>query len=868
MNYICFILKSNEVFLLNNKLIKGYHFVIIAVFTILLGLSITGKVYAGDTANFKKVLIINSYHEGLAWTRDETAGIIKTLNDSGEDVSISVEYMDWKNHPDNQNLQYLADYLNYKYQSQHIDIIIATDDAALHFALSNRQSLFSNAPVVFCGVDQSSIAQIINKYKNVTGVIEQIDPTETINMALKINPSIKNIYVLYDNSESGKSSGKLVIDKINSMNKGLKAIPLNDKSYEELIQGVRNYGKDSIILVTTYYSDVYGKVIDFENVSREVSKNSNVPVYHLYDLGLNNGAIGGNMISGKLQGESAAKMAVSVLKGENPDNIPIVAPRTTRNVFDFKQMERFGIPLSKIPENYEVINKPFSFFQTYRSLVFCVLGLFFLMAVFIVILLFNISKINRMKKELAERNHELSQIYEELSASDEELKQQYDEMLINHEKIMAAEEKLTCLAYHDVLTGLPNKLSLYEKSDNNTLLLTNSTVALLFIDMDDFKYINDTMGHASGDQLIIKVSERLNSLLKEDCYLYRLSGDEFTIIIQNISGKADAEIFASHILAGFKEEFEVLKSELHISLSIGIAMYPEHGLKIEELLKNADIAMYKSKAAGKNKYTVYDESMNEAFMERANIEKFLYTALGKNEFEIYYQPQLDINQNKITGFEALLRWNSSDLGFVSPTKFIKVAEDTHIIIQLGGWVLRNACAFIKKLHKKGYTDLYISVNISILQLLQTEFTDMVTDILDYYELEPDSLELEITESILMESFDAICRKLESLREIGIRIALDDFGTGYSSLNYLKQLPITTLKIDKSFVDNISLNNESETLTGHIIAIGKSMGMSVVAEGVEKQEQLDYLIQHGCHKIQGYLFSKPVTEAEIEHLLEE
>ncbi|MDP4093231.1 MAG: EAL domain-containing protein [Bacillota bacterium] len=437
------------------------------------------------------------------------------------------------------------------------------------------------------------------------------------------------------------------------------------------------------------------------------------------------------------------------------------------------------------------------------------------------------------------------------------------ELIESYQELSATHEELHYLAYNDSLTGLPNKLSLLEYSNKD--FSNKDCAALLFLDMDNFKYINDTMGHAIGDQFIIKVSERLASLLEEDCTLYRLSGDEFIIINQNIKTHEEVKHFASLLLGGFKEEFVVLNNSLHISLSIGIVLYPEHGLTVEELLKYADIAMYRAKEAGKNRYVIYDQLMSQAFTERVDIEKHLHTALSRNEFNIHYQPQLDLVSNKITGMEALLRWNSPELGSISPLKFIKIAEDTHLIIPLGTWVLRNACCFLKKLHNKGYKDLSISINISILQLLQSDFNALVIDTLESFELAPEYLELEITETILIESYEAIDMKLKSLSEYGVRIALDDFGKGYSSLSYLKQLPISILKIDKSFIDNIY--NGNENLTRHIITIGKSMGMCVVAEGVEKAEQLDYLVQHECNKIQGYLFSKPLPEEEIIKVLE-
>jgi diguanylate cyclase (GGDEF)-like protein/PAS domain S-box-containing protein len=479
--------------------------------------------------------------------------------------------------------------------------------------------------------------------------------------------------------------------------------------------------------------------------------------------------------------------------------------------------------------------------------------------------LIDISERKDYETRLKDSYRELESANKELKEAQEELRKRYDEILMNHRQIKQSEDRLAYLAYHDTLTGLPNKQALYEYAGGDFLNCSGGNNALLFIDMDNFKYINDTMGHASGDSLIRKVSERLAALMKDRCSLYRLSGDEFVIIIHNIDGMDDAEVFASHILAGFKEKFLLNESVLYVSLSIGIAIQPEHGRNIEELLKNADIAMYKAKETGRDRYIVYDTLMNKIFTERAKLEKNLYSALGNNEFELYYQPQLDLELNRITGFEALLRWRNPELGTISPLKFIPVAEDTHLIIPLGYWVLRSACAFLKELHEKGYDDLTISVNISVIQLLQTDFSIVVTDILEFYGMDPGFLELEITETVLMESFEELTSKLVRLREKGVRIALDDFGKGYSSLSYLKQLPISTLKIDKTFIDGIS-DDYDTSLTGHIISIGKCMGMCVIAEGVEKQEQLHYLIRHECRKIQGFFFSRPVPGEEAKKLL--
>ncbi len=422
-------------------------------------------------------------------------------------------------------------------------------------------------------------------------------------------------------------------------------------------------------------------------------------------------------------------------------------------------------------------------------------------------------------------------------------------------------EKLHYVSYHDQLTGLQNRLALNKKLHLLMKQKGVSQFALLYFDIDKFKNINDTMGHSFGDAMLLKVSERLTNQVGTEA-VFRISGDEFIILIEQFNQKDEIERCAVNLIKAFKTPLAVEANSIFITASIGVSIYPEHGIDVDTLLKNSDIAVYKAKENGRNRIVFYNEPLNEVLEERMQIEKNLWFAMVNNEFELHYQPQFDLDTDRITGFEALLRWNNQELGMISPNRFIGIAEDTHLIIPIGMWVLKTACAFLKRLHQLGYEHLNIAVNISMLQLLQDEFVDMVMDTINTAGINAKHVELEITESILMESYESIAGKLKLLRAKGIKIALDDFGKGYSSLNYLKVLPITTLKIDKVFIDTITEQEQNKSFADLIVNLGRNLDLCVIAEGVETSEQRDYLIKHKCNKMQGYLFSKPLPEYEI------
>ncbi|WP_182302561.1 putative bifunctional diguanylate cyclase/phosphodiesterase [Cohnella cholangitidis] len=426
--------------------------------------------------------------------------------------------------------------------------------------------------------------------------------------------------------------------------------------------------------------------------------------------------------------------------------------------------------------------------------------------------------------------------------AERKLHNQYSELLNNR-------EELRQVAFRDQLTGLPNRLALYE---NLTLL---KDASLLYVDLDDFKYVNDTLGHAFGDRLLREVSARLTSGLLPSEQLYRLGGDEWVVVTRQPKDRLQMRVEA--LLSLFDSPFAVGEQWIHMTGSIGVSHFPTHGRTLDQLMKNADIALYHVKRQGKNSYAFYDFSLSVPVQHRADMERLLRHALENGEFTLHYQPQVHLGSSQVAGLEALIRWNSPELGYVPPDQFIKIAEETQLIVPIGEWVLRTACEFIQSVHESSPHKPTVSVNVSVVQLIGHRFVERVMDILRETGLDPRCLELEVTETMVIESLDLIADKLSRLREHGVNIALDDFGRGFSSLSHLMKLPITTLKIDKSFIDQISDNLETHPLTGLIVQMANGLGMKVVAEGVETYAQLDYLKKVECDCVQGYLLSKPL-----------
>jgi len=434
-----------------------------------------------------------------------------------------------------------------------------------------------------------------------------------------------------------------------------------------------------------------------------------------------------------------------------------------------------------------------------------------------------------------------------------------------------AEQELRYLANYDTLTGLPNRTLLGERLAHAVIRArrTAHKVAVLFLDLDRFKHVNDSMGHATGDRVLKAVGERLRANVRDTATVARLGGDEFTVVLEDVQHIDDAQKIASELLEVFTQPLQLDGGQhVVISPSIGISLYPDHAQVPTDLLKYADTAMYQAKEEGRNVYRVYTPAMDAVARQRAGMVSALRMALERNELHLVYQPMLALSEGRIAGVEALLRWRNPEFGDVTPTEFIPLAEEAGLIERMGEFVLFRACAQLREWQERGLSGITMSVNLSALQLLREELTQRLCEILAELDMDPRHLELELTESVLMEHPERAIHTLDRLHALGVTIAIDDFGTGYSSLSYLKRLPIDTLKIDRSFVGDITTDPDDEAITKTIITMAHSLGLDVVAEGVETLEQLEYLHEQGCDAIQGHWLSPPLEAAAAFTFLRE
>lgn len=495
--------------------------------------------------------------------------------------------------------------------------------------------------------------------------------------------------------------------------------------------------------------------------------------------------------------------------------------------------------------------------------------LILILLILMCILLINISRRIAAENIAKQAQERLQESFIELEAAYQEVTKTQNQLKSKYEEIKRSEEKNKKLAYTDYLTELPNRTAFTEKLDQVMLTLRKAeVVGIMYIDLDNFKNINDSIGHSYGDELLIDVTHRLKQAIGEDDYLARFGGDEFIILSQNVSELSEFEEKIKKIQKVFSYPFVLALKEFFVTISIGISFAPKDGKVTQTIIKNVDSAMYCAKEMGKNTHCYFDETINRKLMEKIELQSELRKAIENEEFKVYYQAQINLNTDRIVGFEALVRWYHPTKGIIPPIDFINLAEETGLIVPIGRRVLLDACKQLKEWSLKGYEDIKIAVNLSARQFKDSNLIQMVHDIIDETGINPKRLELEITETIVLDNVEFSIMTIEKLKEIGVQFSLDDFGTGYSSMNYLKVLPVDNLKIDKSFLDTITENQNEQKIVQAIVTLAQTLGLVVVAEGVESSEQANFLKGINCDKAQGYLYSRPIPKAEATVLLDQ
>ncbi|PKN13306.1 MAG: GGDEF domain-containing protein [Deltaproteobacteria bacterium HGW-Deltaproteobacteria-4] len=478
--------------------------------------------------------------------------------------------------------------------------------------------------------------------------------------------------------------------------------------------------------------------------------------------------------------------------------------------------------------------------------------------------------VQTMKRVSQEKNYQLrtkKNSNDEIGTLIDGFNEMLEEIAERDELLRQRHDHLQQLAHFDSLTRLPNRVLFYDRISQALLQAARlkQKVAILFVDLDHFKDINDTLGHRIGDLLLIEVASRLQEIVRACDTVARMGGDEFTLCLQNMEHPDNAGLVAQKIVNSLARPYTIEGEDIFVSASVGITLFPVDGVSVDELLKNADTAMYHVKDHGKNMFQFFSQEMNDKTCSRLALHNSLRYALERNEFLLYYQPKFDIASRQPTGMEALLRWNNPEKGIIVPDKFIPLAEETGLIVPIGEWVLRTVCEQINSWQAQGNPPLRVSINISPVQFRRDDFAESILRILEETGVNPNLLELELTESALMQNTASTVAILHKCRNLGMHISIDDFGTGYSSLSYLKRFPIDTLKIDRSFIFNLTENRDDNAIVTAIIAMAHSLNLKIIAEGVETEGQLAFLVEQGCEEMQGYLYSRPLPAKEIDKL---
>jgi diguanylate cyclase (GGDEF)-like protein len=797
----------------------------------------------------KRVLMISAYSPGFMTFSDQVEGIKEAF--SGHNIQLEIEFMDTKRFLDAENIENFHQSLMYKLEHYPTyDLVIAADDNALDYVNSQYEVLFDEIPVVFMGINSMDKALVVGENPLFTGVTEKVSFVETIELAIALNPDAKRVVAITDPTPTGQNDLEAFEHASESFqNLESEVIDLSTMDYETFKKELQLLDHEDIVLLISLYSNQDdNRIVFLEGIDMLLS-NCSQPIFHIYEHGIGDGLIGGMVVSHFEQGKTAGALALRVLEGESISQIPVLKESPNIIVFDSDVLKSYDMDRGILPVHTKFVNEVKSPFMKYWPYILVALILIgFEMA--IILKLRTSNKRNRM-------------IEGKLQLSNTELERSNKQFFRSNQQLKEKEQRIRNLIYQDSLTGLKNRYAMTQELDQ---LLQNASsvekIYVMFLDIDNFKNINDTYGHDVGDQVIRLNGQKLIKLLSDHVSIGRFGGDEFIIIMKEKNRQNTSKKLIQQIIETFKMPVKVGEILFDLTVSIGSARYPDHGLDSQDLIKKADLALYRAKEIGKDTAVNYNPQMSDDFQSKISFQKKIREAMDNQDFHLNYQPVIDIRTGEIHSVEALIRWQDTNGTMVSPIRLINHAEEMGVIDQIGYWVFDETSRFIKKVERICKINVHVAVNVSPLQLMKEKFFDNVMVIVNHYGVNPKWISLEVTETAIISSLEKSIKVLNLFRAQGFTISLDDFGTGYSSLKYFNQLPIDTLKIDKSFIDDLLVSEYDQDMVNTIIKLAHTRGSDVIAEGVEKEDQLKALYSNQCDLIQGYLFSKPLNENDI------
>lgn len=761
--------------------------------------------------NKSYVLFISSYSLSFDTVPLQIKGLTDVLTQ--EKADLDIEFMDTKRFGEAQDIELFYQFLRNKLE-KHVqyDVVIVGDDAALQFVLNYKEEFFSEIPIIFLGINSLELAEKADEDPCITGIIEDTSYHQNIDLALCLCPHAVEIVAIVDNTLTGKGDQEQFERAVKDYPQ-LKSRMINASEHttEELVQALCEINPESIVLFLTMFEDAEGNSYTIKQGVEFISQYVNAPVFRLSVGGVGEGLLGGIMVSYEISGQVAGEMAERILDGASASEIEMVTTSPNYGFFDQNVLDRYGISTELLPEGSIIINQKQSFFEKNKTMVISLLIVCSISVLIMGILFW--SSIRR--KRLLEQ---------------------------------------------DFLTKLYNRMWMTKHLE--TVLSKQRKCAVLMLDIDDFKQINDSLGHASGDELLIETADYFRTISNKEYTVARFGGDEFLGIL-NDSNHEKIEEYVKKMRAVFEQSFRIGNRNIEVHASLGIACAPEDGTSAEELIANADAAMYSAKNSGKNGYHFFDRRIKDALNRQEQVKGYLQEAINQDGFELLYQPQVCSEDSRLAGFEALLRLKD---GRAFPGEFIPIAEQNGMIIKIGRVVTEKVIRQLAEWKKKSCKVVPVALNFSNIQLRDTEYPGYIDSLLKKYGVEPELLEIEITESVFLERSEEAIQYLEAIRDLGINMSLDDFGTGYSAISYLNYIPVCKLKLDKSLLDEYHKTKELRMIEG-VVNMAHALKLRVVAEGVEEEDQAEMIRSVQCDYIQGFYYSKPVSTEEAERLLD-